>query len=218
MSQVIDKWINFVNPPAHGRLKKAFSPLFTQQAIESIRPYVSSVVDSIFDDFCSRGKIDMMLNLGGPLTALTIAKFLGLRENNIDKLMEWCTDLDTLNFYRTKKYLGIGGGIHYCVVSCLAKLEMEVILSLLTRRHYNLCIATDSLECSKFYCYIPRRLNSLPILFTALDISWLVEILFTVLGNLWKTLQGSPAGVRRPMARGGSRWRSVSRASLEYSS
>jgi len=307
LSQVIDKWINFVNPPAHGRLKKVLSPSFTQQVIESIRPYVSGVVDKIFDDFCSHGKIDMMLDLAGPVTALTIAKFLGLRENSIDKLIEWCTDTvfifdqpatlglykkqsdimidfadffneeiinqlqqprpgllghlvsqqstdaglsddkiistsillsatgqestkgligngtlalisnpksikllvdnpdliesaveellrydssiqfvarkasqdiqisdkliskgeyviiylaaanrdpniftepDTLNFYRTKKHLGFGGGIHYCVGSYLAKLETEVILSSLTRRYCNLRIATDSLERS----------------------------------------------------------------------
>jgi hypothetical protein len=68
---------------------------------------------------------------------------------------------DRLDFQRTNRNLGFGGGVHYCVGSFLAKLEMEVVLKALLERFSGLELASDSLERSP--TRLSRRLASLPV-------------------------------------------------------
>jgi pimeloyl-[acyl-carrier protein] synthase len=67
-----------------------------------------------------------------------------------------------VNFHRTKKNLSFGGGIHYCVGSNLARLEMEIALQSLTRHVSKIQLATDTL--TRYESRVSRRLKSLPIL------------------------------------------------------
>jgi hypothetical protein len=69
---------------------------------------------------------------------------------------------DRLDFQRTNRNLGFGGGVHYCIGSFLAKLEMEVVLRALLERFSGLELASDSPERSP--TRLSRRLASLPVL------------------------------------------------------
>lgn len=66
-----------------------------------------------------------------------------------------------LDFTRTQRNFGFGGGIHYCIGASLAKLELEIILSCMVARFSSLAIATSSLMRTD--SCISRRLDSLPV-------------------------------------------------------
>lgn len=67
-----------------------------------------------------------------------------------------------VNFHRTKKNLSFGGGIHYCVGSNLARLEMEIALNSLTRHVSK--IQLDAHTLTRYESRVSRRLKSLPLL------------------------------------------------------
>jgi pimeloyl-[acyl-carrier protein] synthase len=92
LSKIIDKWITFINPPDHGRLKRAISPSFTLQAIEELRPYISEVISSYLINLKDDIKFDLMNDLGNPLSALSITKLLGLPEADALQIQAWCAD------------------------------------------------------------------------------------------------------------------------------
>jgi cytochrome P450 len=66
-----------------------------------------------------------------------------------------------LDFTRTQKNFGFGGGIHYCIGASLAKLELETILSCMVARFSSLAMATSS--PMRTDSSISRRLDSLPL-------------------------------------------------------
>jgi pimeloyl-[acyl-carrier protein] synthase len=92
LSKLLESWIVFLNPPDHSRLKRAISPGFTQEAIESLRPYVESIIANLLGSMANDGSVDLIANLANPLVALTTTRLLGLPDHDASQVSSWCAN------------------------------------------------------------------------------------------------------------------------------
>jgi len=90
--QTIDKWLVFLEPPNHTRLKATISPAFSQAIIENMRPEIQAIFDDLFSKVVHKGEIDIIADLAIPLPALAITKIFGLPIEDYEKLIRWSAD------------------------------------------------------------------------------------------------------------------------------
>ena len=89
LSQIVDGWLFFLNPPDHSRLRRAISPGFTQESIEGLRPYVESIVTDLLGCIAAGKPVDLIANLADPLVASTTTRLLGLPDHEADQISSW---------------------------------------------------------------------------------------------------------------------------------
>lgn len=92
LSHLVENWIVFLNPPDHSRLRRAISPAFTQEAIESICPYIEMTVADLLGSLSNGGPVDLIADLADPLLALTITHLLGLPVSDARQVSNWCAN------------------------------------------------------------------------------------------------------------------------------
>jgi len=92
LSETLEKWLFFLNPPEHTGLKAVLAPLFSQSALESMRSNIQAVVDNLLDDLCQRGEMDIIADFVAPLASLSISKIIGLPVEDYNKLINWSSD------------------------------------------------------------------------------------------------------------------------------
>ncbi|MFN7898339.1 MAG: cytochrome P450 [Synechococcaceae cyanobacterium] len=96
LSQILDSWLFFLNPPEHSRLRRAINPSFTSESIEALRPYVESIVSDLLDCIVTGKPVDLMTNLADPLVASTTTRLLGLPDHEACQLSSWCFNTITI--------------------------------------------------------------------------------------------------------------------------
>lgn len=79
----------FVDPPDHTRLRRLVSKAFTPNAVERLRPYVRSFVDSVLDRAEADGRLDVIDDLAFPLPVTVIGEMLGIPEEDRDQFRAW---------------------------------------------------------------------------------------------------------------------------------
>jgi pimeloyl-[acyl-carrier protein] synthase len=93
LTQTIDKWLFFVEPPDHTRLRSLVSKAFTAAKIEQMRPQIQAMVDRLLDKVQDKGWMDVMADLAAPLPALVSAEMLGIPRSEHSGLVQWAYDL-----------------------------------------------------------------------------------------------------------------------------
>ena len=92
LSQTIDRWLFFLNPPDHTRLKRIITPAFSPTAVEAIREKIQLTVDDLLAKVQQKGEMDIITDLANPLAALTIAEIIGLPKEDYEKLIHWSSE------------------------------------------------------------------------------------------------------------------------------
>jgi cytochrome P450 len=92
LSEVLDKWLFFLEPPDHNRLKDILTPAFTQSVVENMRPEIQAIVDALLDKVEQKGEMDIIADFAVPLPALVIAKILGLPTDDYEKINKWSSE------------------------------------------------------------------------------------------------------------------------------
>jgi len=92
LSEVLDKWLFFLEPPDHNRLKDILTPAFTQSVVENMRPEIQAIVDALLDKVEQKGEMDIIADFAVPLPALVIAKILGLPTEDYEKINKWSSE------------------------------------------------------------------------------------------------------------------------------
>ncbi|MCH7709992.1 MAG: cytochrome P450 [Myxococcales bacterium] len=80
------------DPPNHTRLRKLVSKAFTPRAIESWRPRIEAITDSLLDRVANQGTMDLVADLARPVPATLICEMLGVPAEDQDKFTQWTTD------------------------------------------------------------------------------------------------------------------------------
>lgn len=97
LSQIVESWLFFLNPPEHSRLRRAISPGFTQESIEGLRPYVESIVTDLLGCLAAGKPVDLIANLADPLVSSTTTRLLGLPDHEAGQISSWC--FNTITFF-----------------------------------------------------------------------------------------------------------------------
>ena len=77
------------DPPAHTRLRRLVSGAFTPRAIAAMRPSIQRVVDECLDRVASRGRMDVIRDLGLPVPATIICEMMGVPVEDRDRFTVW---------------------------------------------------------------------------------------------------------------------------------
>ncbi len=80
------------DPPNHTRLRKLVSKAFTPRAVESWRPRIEAITDSLLDRVANLGTMDLVADLARPVPATLICEMLGVPPGDQDRFTQWTTD------------------------------------------------------------------------------------------------------------------------------
>jgi cytochrome P450 len=90
-----------MEPPDHTRLRRLISTAFTPRTVESLRPRVTGLVDSLVGAALERREFDLLADLIELLPVAVIAELLGIPEVDRPLLRPWSADM-TLMFELTR--------------------------------------------------------------------------------------------------------------------
>lgn len=77
-NQIFSKWMLFLDPPQHSRLRKLLNKEFTPHMIQRLRPHIQQVVSTLLDQAVGKTEIDFMTEFANPLPVRVIAEMLGI--------------------------------------------------------------------------------------------------------------------------------------------
>jgi cytochrome P450 len=88
--------ILFKDAPTHTRFRSLITKGFSSKYVESLRPFVQTVVDEQIDMICHQGKMDVIKQLALPLPVRVISKILGIPEADFPRFKTWTDDFFAL--------------------------------------------------------------------------------------------------------------------------
>jgi cytochrome P450 len=89
LRRINKRWMLFVDPPDHTRLRGLVNRAFTPKAVEGLRPKIQELVDGLIDQVQDRGHMDIVHDVGDPLPAKVLAYLLGLPAEDSAVLKPW---------------------------------------------------------------------------------------------------------------------------------
>ena len=81
------------DPPDHTRLRRLVSSAFAARQVGTMRPWISSLTETLIDDFAPAGRVELMSQLALPLPMLVISELLGIPEADRPQFREWSREL-----------------------------------------------------------------------------------------------------------------------------
>ena len=92
-NRIFSRWMLFLDPPEHSRLRKLLNKEFTPNMIQRLRPRIQQVVDSLLDDVVGKPEIEFMTEFANPLPVRVIAEMLGIPNEDQSDFQIWSDDL-----------------------------------------------------------------------------------------------------------------------------
>ncbi|HEX5604198.1 MAG TPA: cytochrome P450, partial [Pyrinomonadaceae bacterium] len=92
-NRIFSRWMLFLDPPEHSRIRKLLNKEFTPNMIQRMRPRIQQVVDSLLDDVAGNSEIDFMTEFANPLPVRVIAEMLGIPAEDQSDFQIWSDDL-----------------------------------------------------------------------------------------------------------------------------
>jgi cytochrome P450 len=92
-NEIFSRWMLFLDPPEHSRLRKLLNKEFTPNMIQRMRPRIQQVVNSLLDDMGGKSEMEFMTEFANPLPVRVIAEMLGIRGEDQRDFQIWSDDL-----------------------------------------------------------------------------------------------------------------------------
>ena len=92
-NRIFSRWMLFLDPPEHSRIRKLLNKEFTPNMIQRLRPRIQQVVDSLLDDVAGKSEIEFMTEFANPLPVRVIAEMLGIPVADQSDFQIWSDDL-----------------------------------------------------------------------------------------------------------------------------
>jgi cytochrome P450 len=92
-NRIFSRWMLFLDPPEHSRIRKLLNKEFTPNMIQRLRPRIQEVVDSLLDDVAGKSEIEFMTDFANPLPVRVIAEMLGIPAEDQSNFQIWSEDL-----------------------------------------------------------------------------------------------------------------------------
>jgi len=92
-NRIFSRWMLFLDPPEHSRIRKLLNKEFTPNMIQRLRPRIQHVVDSLLDEVAGKSEIEFMTEFANPLPVRVIAEMLGIPAEDQSDFQIWSDDL-----------------------------------------------------------------------------------------------------------------------------
>lgn len=94
--EVLRRWMVFVDPPDHRRLRTLVDHAFKPRTLEAREPGIASLVDALLDPL--EGEVDWVASFAYLLPVLVICDFLGVPASDRDLVKRWSAAIMNLVF------------------------------------------------------------------------------------------------------------------------
>jgi cytochrome P450 len=92
-NQIFSRWMLFLDPPEHTRLRKLLNKEFTPNMIQRLRPRIQRAVDALLDEVVGKSEMEFMTEFANPLPVRVIAELLGIPSEDQRDFQIWSDDL-----------------------------------------------------------------------------------------------------------------------------
>ena len=92
-NKIFSKWMLFLDPPHHSRLRKLLNKEFTPNMIQRLRPRIQHVVNTLLDQALGKTEMEFMTDFANPLPVRVIAEMLGIPSEDQRDFQIWSDDL-----------------------------------------------------------------------------------------------------------------------------
>ena len=96
--EVLTRWIVFIDPPRHTRMRKLVDYAFRPRAVERMRGWIASLVDELAQELGTERELDFIERFASPLPVRVICDLFGVAHENRGDLTRWSEDILTLVF------------------------------------------------------------------------------------------------------------------------
>ncbi len=86
-SQHLNRFMLFLDPPQHQRLRRVFSPLFTPEAVKRWTGYVDECATELIGKLRQSQEADLIKELALPLPAAAISEILGFPREDLPDVL-----------------------------------------------------------------------------------------------------------------------------------
>ena len=86
----------FMDPPRHGRIRGLVSKAFSPRMIESLRPRITEIAETLVEKIEIGTEVDLIKDFAYPLPVNVIAEMLGVPAEDRDLFRRWTMDLAPL--------------------------------------------------------------------------------------------------------------------------
>ena len=80
------------DPPGHRRTRAYASRAFSARRVAAMEPIIHDTANALIDRLPAEEKFDLVRGFAFPLPAQTIFRMIGIREEDIDTIKDWCHD------------------------------------------------------------------------------------------------------------------------------
>lgn len=92
-NQIFSRWMLFLDPPEHSRLRKLLNKEFTPNMIQRLRPRIQEVVNELLNAVAGKSEMEFMTEFANPLPVRVIAEMLGIPVEDQKDFQIWSDDL-----------------------------------------------------------------------------------------------------------------------------
>lgn len=96
-NEIFSRWMLFLDPPEHTRLRKLLNREFTPNMIQRLRPRIQRAVDALLEEVAGKTEMEFMAEFANPLPVRVIAEMLGIPGEDQRDFQIWSEDL--ANFF-----------------------------------------------------------------------------------------------------------------------
>ena len=96
-NKIFSKWMLFLDPPQHSRIRKLLNKEFTPHMIQRLRPRIQEIVNTLLDHAAGNREMEFMSEFANPLPVRVIAEMLGIPVEDQKDFQIWSDDL--ANFF-----------------------------------------------------------------------------------------------------------------------
>lgn len=89
MYESFRRWMLFMDPPNHTRLRSLATRAFTPRAVERLRDSIQRLVDELLDGLEAAGGGDLVATFAYPLPVMVICEMLGVPADDRDEFRVW---------------------------------------------------------------------------------------------------------------------------------
>lgn len=89
MDRMLSRWMVFVDPPTHTRLRGLVGKAFTPKFVQNMAPQIQLLTNQLLDDAARQSTFDLVHDLAYPLPVIVISRMLGVAEEDYELLKDW---------------------------------------------------------------------------------------------------------------------------------
>jgi cytochrome P450 len=89
IARVMVKQMLFLDPPAHGRIRRLASVAFTPRRVEQLRLHIEEIAGSLVDEFAGDESFDVINDFANVLPGIVTTEMLGVPAGDHLKLKKW---------------------------------------------------------------------------------------------------------------------------------